>query len=111
MANAPVTGVATIAAQHLPQAALRHHHALARRLFEQAPGQVLDLGFVAQARAVEQPQGNFQGKAFGGASMHRGLARCLPRNFMTNRFGDSKGAPLYSFFRHGPVDFWRIEKF
>lgn len=27
-----------------------------------------------------------------------GLARCLPRNFMSNRFGNSKGAPLYSFF-------------
>ncbi len=65
MAYTPVTGVATIAAQHLPQAALRHNHTLARRLLQQAPGQVLDLRVVAQARAVEQPQGHFQGKAFG----------------------------------------------
>lgn len=60
MANPPVTGIAAITAQHLPQAALCDHNALARRLFQQAPSQVLDLGLVTQARAVEQPQGNFQ---------------------------------------------------
>jgi hypothetical protein len=71
VADASVAGVAAIAAKHLPQATLRHHYALARGLFEQSSGQVLDLRLVAQARAVEQPQGHFQRKALGGRHWRR----------------------------------------
>ncbi|MNP64876.1 hypothetical protein D3C76_1604110 [compost metagenome] len=55
MTDAPVTGIAAVAAEHLPQPALGHYHALASRLFEQASGQVLDLRLFAQARVVQQP--------------------------------------------------------
>jgi hypothetical protein len=66
MANTPVTGIAAITAQHLPQPALRHYHTLTCWLFQQTPGQVLDLRLVTQARVIEQPQGHFEGKPFGG---------------------------------------------
>lgn len=60
MTDTAVTRVAAVAAQQLPQAALRRHDALARGLLQQAAGEVLDRGFVTQAGAVEQPQCHFQ---------------------------------------------------
>jgi hypothetical protein len=53
MADATVSGIAAIPAEHLPQPALRHYHTVTRGLLEQAPGDVLDLLPVTQARAVE----------------------------------------------------------
>ncbi len=53
MADSPITGAAAIAAKHLSQAALSHHHTLARWALEQPPSQVLDLWFVTQTRTVE----------------------------------------------------------
>ena len=65
MTDTTVAGVATFTAHQLPQAALRGDHPFTRRLLEQTPGEVFDVGVVAQARAVEQPQGDLQGKALG----------------------------------------------
>jgi len=53
MADTPITGAATIAAKHLPQAALSHHHTLAGWALEQPHSQVLDLRLVTQTRIVE----------------------------------------------------------
>ena len=55
MANASIPGVSAIAAQHLPQTTLRHHHPAPRRLLEQTTGEVLDAGFLIQARVIQQP--------------------------------------------------------
>jgi hypothetical protein len=57
----------------LAQAALGSDHAFTGRLLEQAPGEVLDVDVVTQARAVEQPQSHFQGKALGGGNSVRGV--------------------------------------
>ncbi len=63
--DATIAGIAAFAAQHAAQTALRLDHPFARRLLEQAPGEMLDLRLGAEARAVEQPQGNLQRQASG----------------------------------------------
>lgn len=59
-ADAPITGIAALAAQNLTQTALGNHHALTRRLLEQAPGNTLDAGVMAQTRTVKQPESQAQ---------------------------------------------------
>ena len=51
--DAPVTRIATIAAKQFAQTALRHDYTLARRLFEQAAGELFGTDAMAQARAVQ----------------------------------------------------------
>ena len=53
MTDASIPSVSAIATQHLPQATLRHHHPAPRRLLEQTTGEVLDAGFLIQARVVQ----------------------------------------------------------
>lgn len=57
--------VAALAAHQLTEATLRSHHAITRRLFEQATSEVFGVVTVAQTRAVEQPLCNANGKALG----------------------------------------------
>ena len=52
-ADAPIAGVAAVAAQQLAQTALGNDHALACRLLEQTPGNVFDVGVFAQAWAIQ----------------------------------------------------------
>ena len=56
--DAPIPVVSTIAAQHLTQPTLRHHNTPTCRLLEQPSGEMLDAGFLIQARIVQQPQRN-----------------------------------------------------
>ncbi len=49
-----------LAAQQTPQTTLRFHHALTRRLLEQAPRNPLDTLISAQVLAIEQPQRHAQ---------------------------------------------------
>jgi hypothetical protein len=64
--------VAALAAHQLTEATLRGHHAITRRLLEQTASQMLGIVTVAQARAVEQPFGNANGK-----SLERGNRKSL----------------------------------
>jgi len=65
VADTAVAGIAALAAHQLAQTALRYYYASTSGLLEQMPGEVFDVGAVAQAWAVEQPQGNFQRKTLG----------------------------------------------
>lgn len=65
VADTPVAGIAAVTTKHLPQTTLGDHHPLPRGLLEQASSQVFDAVLFAQARAVEQPQGDLQGKTLG----------------------------------------------
>jgi hypothetical protein len=65
LANTTITGIAALAAHQLAQATLRGHYAFPGRLLEQATGKMLDVGVVAQAWIVQQPEGNAQGKSLG----------------------------------------------
>ncbi len=71
LTDTPVTGVTALAAHQLTEAALRSHHAITRRLFEQAASEVFGIVAGAQARAVEQPFGNANGKALGRSNTGR----------------------------------------
>lgn len=71
--DATVTGIPALTAHQLAQSALCSDHTLTGRLLEQTSGEVFDVGVVAQARTVEQPQGNFQGKALWGGNSVRGI--------------------------------------
>ncbi len=65
LTDATVPCVTALAAHQLAETALRNHHAITRRLFEQAASEVFGIVTVAQARAVEQPFGNTNGKSLG----------------------------------------------
>ena len=75
VAHAPVARTAALVAQHLAQATLRHDHALACGLLEQASGKVLDMRLAAQVRAVEQPEGDLEREAFARCGFDDPLAR------------------------------------
>ncbi len=65
LADAPIPGIATLAAHQLAEATLRRDYAFACRLLEQAPRQMLGITAIAQPRAVEQPFGHTHGKSLG----------------------------------------------
>lgn len=71
LADAAVPGIAALATHQQAQAALCHNHPFTRRLLEQTPGKMLDIGVVANARAIQQPQGNFQGETLGCGNTRR----------------------------------------
>ncbi|TDV50610.1 hypothetical protein EDF87_103247 [Pseudomonas helmanticensis] len=71
LTDTPVTGVPTLAAHQLSEAALRGDHTFTRRLLEQAASKVFGIVAGAQARAVEQPFGNANGKALGWSNTRR----------------------------------------
>ncbi len=71
LTDAPVTGVTALAAHQLTKTALRSHHTLACRLLEQAASEVFGIMTVAQARAVEQPLSNANGKSLGRGNRRR----------------------------------------
>ena len=71
LTDAPIPSVTALAAHQLAETALRNHHAITRRLFEQAASEVFCIVTVAQARAVEQPFGNANGKALGRSNTWR----------------------------------------
>jgi hypothetical protein len=72
LTDATIPCVTALAAHQLAESALRSHHAITRRLFEQAASKVFGVMTVAQARAVEQPFGNANGK-----SLERGNRKSL----------------------------------
>jgi hypothetical protein len=98
LADTSVTGVATVTAQQLAKATLRCDHALARRLLEQAPGEMLDRGVVPQAGAVEQPEGQTNRQAITQVGLMLGGGQNA-RLHVSN--GWLRGAPLYSLFPSG----------
>ena len=51
--DAPITGIAALAAHQLAETTLCRDHAFARRLLEQTPRQMLGITVIAQTRAVE----------------------------------------------------------
>jgi len=65
LADALVAGVAAVTAHQLAKPALRDHYPFARGLLEHAPGEVFDVGLVAQAGAVEQPEGDLESETLG----------------------------------------------
>jgi hypothetical protein len=71
LTDATVPCVTAFAAHQLAETALRNHHAITRRLFEQAASEVFGIVTVAQARAVEQPFGNANGKSLGRGNRRR----------------------------------------
>jgi hypothetical protein len=71
LTDAPIPCVTALAAHQLTEAALCSHDAITRRLFEQAPSEVLGIMTVAQARAVEQPLGDANGKSLGRGNSRR----------------------------------------
>jgi hypothetical protein len=71
LTDATIPCVAALAAHQLTETALRSHHAITRRLFEQAACEVFGIVTVAQARAVEQPFGNANGKSLGRGNRRR----------------------------------------
>ena len=71
LADAPIPGIAALAAHQLAEATLRRDYAFACRLLEQAPCDVLGIMTVAQARAVEQPFCDANGKSLGRGNRRR----------------------------------------
>ena len=65
LTDAPIPGIAALAAHQLTESTLRRNHALACRLLEQTSRQVLGIAAFAQTRAVEQPFGHTHGKSLG----------------------------------------------
>lgn len=63
--------VAALAAHQLTEATLRSHHTITCRLLEEAASKVLGIMTVAQARAVEQPLGDANGKSLGRGNSRR----------------------------------------
>ncbi len=59
--DAPVAGIAALAAEHLAQSTLRLNHTLTRRLLEQTAGDAFHAGSFSQPRTVEQPGGDTNG--------------------------------------------------
>ncbi|MCY1553967.1 hypothetical protein D9M68_905020 [compost metagenome] len=97
-ADAAIAVIAAVAAEHLAQAALRCHHPVPRRLLEQFAGESLHARRLAQARAVQQPQGDARRQGLRGGSG-------IGRDAVLHEFGAGgrKGAQLYSFFLAGKV--------
>jgi len=71
VADAAVPGIAALATHQQAQAALCRDHAFTGRLLEQTPGEMLDIGVIANARVIQQPQGDFQGEALGWGNTRR----------------------------------------
>ncbi len=71
LTDTAIAGIAALAAHQLTETALRNNYAFARRLLEQAPGQVLGIAAVAKTRAVEQPFGHAHGKSLGRGNTRR----------------------------------------
>ena len=51
--HAPITRIAAITAEHLPQSTLRLHHTLQSRLLEQATGKAFNARRSAETRTVQ----------------------------------------------------------
>lgn len=71
LTDATIPGVTALTAHQLTETALRSHYAFTRRLLEQAPCDVLGIMTVAQARAVEQPFCDANGKSLGRGNRRR----------------------------------------
>ena len=71
MADAAVPGIAALATHQQAQAALCHDHTFTSRLLEQTSGEMLDIGVIADARAIQQPQGDLQGETLGRGNTSR----------------------------------------
>ena len=71
LTDATVSCVAALAAHQLTEATLRRDHTITCRLLEEAASEVFGIVTVAQARAVEQPFGNANGKLLGRGSRRR----------------------------------------
>jgi hypothetical protein len=71
LTDTPVPCVTALAAHQLTETALRSHHALPCWLLEEAASKVFGIMTVAQARAVEQPFCNANGKSLGRGNRRR----------------------------------------
>ena len=71
LTDAPIPSVTALAAHQLTETALRDDDTFTRRLLEQAASEVFGIVAGAQARAVEQPFGNANGKALGRSNTGR----------------------------------------
>lgn len=71
LTDATIPCVAALAAHQLTEATLRGDHTFTRRLLEQAASEVFGIVTVAQARTVEQPFGNANGKSLGRGNRRR----------------------------------------
>ncbi|VVM74359.1 hypothetical protein PS925_03772 [Pseudomonas fluorescens] len=71
LTDAPIPSVTALAAHQLTETALRGDDTFTRRLLEQAASEVFGIVAGAQARAVEQPFGNANGKALGRSNTGR----------------------------------------
>lgn len=71
LTDAPIPSVTALAAHQQTETALCSHHAFTRRLFEQAASEMFCIVTVAQARAVEQPFCDANGKSLGRGDRRR----------------------------------------
>ena len=66
--DAAVAGIPALTAHQLAETTLCGDYTFPGRLFEQTPSEVLDIAALPEARAVQQPQSDLQGKTLGGGN-------------------------------------------